>query len=62
MNLLENFNLRMAQRLQNSIVEDGPMLNISATEIREKARLGESMDKLVPESVANYILEEGLYK
>jgi len=35
--------------------------NISSTEVRERAARGESLDELVPELVAEYIVEHGLY-
>lgn len=37
------------------------MLDISATEIREKRRQGESLEDLVPPEVERYIKEHGLY-
>jgi len=39
----------------------GPALPISATTIRELARLGRSVRYLVPDAVADYILERRLY-
>lgn len=37
-------------------------MNISSTEIRQRISAGEPIDKLVPEAVAAYILEHGLYR
>jgi nicotinate-nucleotide adenylyltransferase len=38
-----------------------PVGEVSSTEIREKARVGESIRRLVPDSVEEYIFNEGLY-
>jgi nicotinate-nucleotide adenylyltransferase len=39
-----------------------PRVDISATDIREKVARGESIDRLVPGPVAEYIKKHGLYK
>ena len=39
-----------------------PYIGITATDLREKARAGRSLRYLVPDSVAAYIEEEGLYR
>ena len=39
-----------------------PMLDISSTEIRERVARGESIDHLVPQQVARYIGQQGLYR
>jgi nicotinate-nucleotide adenylyltransferase len=41
---------------------DGPSLPISATAIRERVRRGLSVRYLVPDPVAQYIAERGLYR
>ena len=41
---------------------EGPALPISATAIRERARRGLSVRYLVPDPVADYIAERGLYR
>jgi nicotinate-nucleotide adenylyltransferase len=43
------------------ILLDKPEVDISASVIRERARLGQSLAHLVPPSVENYIKEKGLY-
>ena len=40
---------------------EGPVLEISATEIRQRVRLGKSIRYLVPEPVETYIREHRLY-
>jgi GTP-binding protein len=46
---------------QKVIFLDKPRVDISATEIRELAAKGESIDHLVPEAVAQYIKKNKLY-
>jgi nicotinate-nucleotide adenylyltransferase len=40
----------------------GPLLDISATEIRQRVRAGDSITDLVPEAVAEYVDAHGLYR
>jgi nicotinate-nucleotide adenylyltransferase len=47
--------------LQEIHVIEGPQVEISATDIRERCRRGLSIRYLVPESVRNYIVENDLY-
>lgn len=46
---------------QRTIVMEKPLVNISATEIRERVRRGLPVDTMVPSPVAKYIKEKGLY-
>lgn len=47
---------------QRAIIMDKPLVDISATEIRERVRQGLPIDDMVPAAVANYIRERGLYR
>jgi len=43
------------------VLLDKPRVDVSASEIRERVARGLSIEHLVPESVARYIREQGLY-
>jgi nicotinate-nucleotide adenylyltransferase len=45
-----------------SNVVDGPMITISASDIRRRVQVGRSVQYLVPPAVAAYIKEHGLYR
>ena len=50
-----------ADRLAKAVLAT-PLIEISATEIRDRARRGLPIDYLVPPAVAGYIREHGLYR
>jgi nicotinate-nucleotide adenylyltransferase len=41
---------------------DGPRIRMSASEVRERAAAGRSVRYLVPDAVAGYIGDHGLYQ
>jgi nicotinate-nucleotide adenylyltransferase len=41
---------------------DVPQVDVSATDIRRRAKMGLSIDQLVPAAVADYITRLGLYR
>ncbi len=43
-------------------VEDIPFWDVSSTKVRELAAAGESLERLVPPAVAEYIVEQGIYR
>jgi nicotinate-nucleotide adenylyltransferase len=43
------------------VVLDGPRMRLSASEIRDRAAAGRSLRYLVPDAVAAYIGDHGLY-
>ena len=45
-----------------AVALEGPMLDISSTEIRARARRGQPIDHLVPRDVARYISDNRLYR
>jgi nicotinate-nucleotide adenylyltransferase len=47
---------------QRAIVMERPLIDVSATEIRQRVSRGLPIDSLVPLAVAEYIKEKGLYK
>ena len=55
------FTTRPATKTRVILVEAGTP-DVSSTEIRRRARAGESLSGLVPESVAHYIHSHGLYR
>ncbi|MFQ5987712.1 MAG: nicotinate-nicotinamide nucleotide adenylyltransferase, partial [Dehalococcoidia bacterium] len=44
------------------IILDNPLINISSSEIRERVAAGLPITDLVPDAVARYMGEKGLYK
>ncbi len=58
--LEEHFGAQKAAEILESII-DGPLLEVSATEVRARVRRGRSIRCLVPEPVREYILAHGLY-
>lgn len=57
--MINDFGLKGQQRIHRLAT---PELEISSTDIRERIRQGKSIKYIVPESVENYILKEGLYR
>ena len=55
----ENYKERYGAKIM--IIEDEPM-ELSSTQIRNMIAAGESADRLLPESVSEYIKENNLYK
>ena len=53
---------RLREKGYNYNLMKMPFIDISASEIRQKCREGKTIDDLVPEKVARYIKENGLYK
>jgi nicotinate-nucleotide adenylyltransferase len=49
-------------RILRSHVVDAPLIDISATQIRQRVARGESIDHLTVPSVTRYIAEHGLYR
>ena len=59
--LLEGLPNQEAQRFWGRRLMPVPQMDVSATEIRRRAREGEPLGDLVPEAVERYITEHGLY-
>ncbi|MBE8595520.1 nicotinate-nucleotide adenylyltransferase [Xenorhabdus sp. BG5] len=58
-----DFPLPLSQKPYGHIyLADTPLLNISATDIRQRHQQGVSCDDLLPPSIQNYIDSQGLYK
>lgn len=53
--------LQGSEKLPMIHVKEMPGIDVSATEIRERVRLGEPIDFLVPMEVVRYIRSHGLY-
>ena len=51
----------IARQLLSQII-DGPLVDVSSSAIRSRAARGESLDRLVPHPVAEYILTKSLYR
>jgi nicotinate-nucleotide adenylyltransferase len=49
------------RKLRENVVE-APLVNITATEIRQRVARGESIDGLTPPAVVQYIQSHGLYR
>lgn len=47
---------------RNAAYVEGPMSNVSATEIRERLKSGKTVEGMVDASVARYIEQNGLYR
>jgi nicotinate-nucleotide adenylyltransferase len=56
---VEHLRLRYGTRV---ILTDNPLMDISSSEIRRRVRAGETIERLVPASVGEYIYANGLYK
>ena len=59
---LENIDKTLLEHPNIHFLEDVPQMQISATFIREALKNGKSIRYLVPEKVADYIVEGRLYK
>lgn len=46
----------------SAVFLDTPLVDISATEIRERVSKGLSVDTMVPEAVGGYVKQQGLYR
>ncbi len=57
--VISHFGAKGAERIHRLTT---PELEISSTDIRDRVKKGRSIKYIVPESVENYILKEGLYR
>ncbi|MBK9255516.1 MAG: nicotinate-nucleotide adenylyltransferase [Saprospiraceae bacterium] len=70
--ILENYEIYLYQRpgydggkyteFSNIHIVDAPLLDISATFIRDRIKAGKSVQYLVPDSVFNYLLHSNMYR
>jgi len=56
---IANLNEKYNARVSRVVI---PEVDISSTEIRNRIKMGKSIKYLTPESVENYIIENGLYR
>ncbi|NLE60865.1 MAG: nicotinate-nucleotide adenylyltransferase [Planctomycetes bacterium] len=49
------------ERLRGGMIKT-PLVDISATQVRQRVREGQSLSGLVPDRVAEYVLRHGLYR
>ncbi|MFW6174329.1 MAG: nicotinate-nucleotide adenylyltransferase [Chloroflexota bacterium] len=47
---------------REAVLMEGPMLNVSATEVRRRVAEGQPVDSLLPAAVEAYIRDNGLYR
>lgn len=59
---LKSYAKTLEQRGAKCVIEDIPLMDVSSTAIREKILAGESIDRLVPAPIEEYIKKFGLYK
>ena len=59
--LLERFNGTQTGNFMRGMIEDGPLNDISSTEIRKLAAKGNLTEEYIPTAVLDYINDKGLY-
>lgn len=57
-----NLNKAKPELKRQAILLESPLIDISATEIRQRIKVGNSMAQLVPPAVEQYIYEHNLYR
>jgi len=57
-----NMEQAVAEFKQQAIILQSPLIKISATEIRNRVKEGDSISEFVPDGVARYIYEHDLYQ